>query len=199
MVTSIDGSVAVNGASGGLGNATDRRILGTLRAAADIVVVGAGTARREGYGPPRKAGQRIAVVTNSGQLDANTPLFESGAGLAITNEHADIPPGIEVLRAGKAEVDLADALGQLTSRFGVRGWAINEGGPSLNGALLSLDLIDEINVTTAPMMVGGAGQRMATGARERVGHFELVHQLIDSEQYVFSRWVRRDLADRRLS
>ena len=199
MVTSLDGSVVVDGASGDLGNATDRQILGALRSAAAIIVVGAGTARREGYGPPRKAGQRIAVVTKSGRLDAESPLFASGAGLAITHESADVPSGIEVVRAGGTEVDLAHALGQLRSRIPAGGWAILEGGPSLNGALLDLDLIDEVNVTTAPQFVGGDGQRMIAGAQETARPFELVHQLIDSEHFVFSRWVRRDRFDRQLS
>ena len=192
MVTSIDGTVAIDGASGGLGNATDRRILGVLRAAAGIVLVGAGTARREGYGPSRKTGQRIAVVTNSGHLDATSPLFASGAGFAITHESAEVPAGIEVLRAGIDEVDLSDALAQLGRWIPPGGWAILEGGPSLNGALLSLDLVDEVNVTTAPQLVGGDGPRMITGAPEGERPFELVHQLVDSEHYLFSRWVRRD-------
>ncbi len=199
MVSSLDGSVAVQGASGHLGNATDRQVLGALRSAAAIIVVGAGTARREDYGPPRKVGQRIAVITNSGQLDAGSPLFASGAGLAITHEQAEVPPGIEVLRAGASEVDLEHALGQLSSMIPTGGWAILEGGPSLNGALLDLDLIDEVNVTTAPQLVGGDGQRLVTGAHEEARPLELVHQLIDSEHYVFSRWVRRDRFDRRLS
>jgi riboflavin biosynthesis pyrimidine reductase len=199
MVTSIDGSVAIDGASGRLGNATDRRILGALRAAAAIIVVGAGTARRESYGAPRKAGQRIAVVTNSGRLDATSPLFTSGAGMAITHERATVAPGIEVIRAGADEVDLAQALGQLGTRVPPGGWAVLEGGPSLNGGLLDLDLIDEVNVTSSPRLVGGGGPRMITGAQEADRSFELVHQLIDDEHYVFSRWVRRDRLGRRLS
>jgi riboflavin biosynthesis pyrimidine reductase len=198
MVSSIDGSIAIDGASGGLGNATDRQIFGALRAAAGIVVVGAGTARREGYGPPRKAGQRIAVVTNSGRLDPESALFSGGAGLAITHERAELPPGIEVIRAGASEVDLALGLEQLSSRVPAGGWAILEGGPGLNGALLSLDLIDEVNVTTSPQLVGGEGSRMITGALEGARPFDLIHQLIDSEHYIFSRWVRRDRFDRPL-
>ena len=96
-------------------------------------------------------------------------------------------------------MDLAHALGQLSSRIPAGGWAILEGGPSLNGALLDLDLIDEVNVTTAPQFVGGDGQRMIAGAQETAQPFELVHQLIDSEHFVFSRWVRRDRFDRQLS
>ncbi|HUG00192.1 MAG TPA: dihydrofolate reductase family protein [Ilumatobacter sp.] len=199
MITSIDGSVAVDGTSGGLGNATDRRVLGALRSAASMILVGAGTAAGEGYGPPRKAGQRIAVVTNSGRLDANSQLFASGAGFAVTHADALVPEGIEVLRAGRDAVDLELALHQLTAMVPVNGWIVVEGGPSLNGALLASDLIDEFNLTTAPFMVGGDGKRATSGAPEMTRSFELAHQLIDSDRYLFSRWVRRDRGDRRPS
>ena len=43
----------------------------------DVIVVGAGTVRDEGYGAPRKAGQRIGVVTRSGRLDYGSDLFSS--------------------------------------------------------------------------------------------------------------------------
>lgn len=198
MITSIDGSVSMGGTSGGLGNATDRRVLGALRSAAAVVLVGAGTASAERYGPPRKAGQRVAVVTNSGRLDPDIDLFTSGAGLAVTHEGTTVPTGIETIRAGDERVDLTAALRELRTII-PDGWAVVEGGPSLNGALLRLDLIDEINVTTAPFLAGGDSQRMITGAPETTNAYELVHQLVDSEQYVFSRWVRRDRDDRPLS
>ncbi len=69
MIASLDGAVAVDGTSGALGNANDREVLLTLRDLADVVLVGAGTARGEGYGPPRTPGLRIGVVTNSGHVD----------------------------------------------------------------------------------------------------------------------------------
>ncbi len=73
MIASLDGAVAVDGTSGALGNANDREVLLTLRDLADVVLVGAGTASGEGYGPPRKPGLRIGVVTNSGQVDLAAP------------------------------------------------------------------------------------------------------------------------------
>ena len=49
MVASLDGSIAVDGASGKLGNANDLDVLLTLRSMADMILVGAGTVRGEGY------------------------------------------------------------------------------------------------------------------------------------------------------
>ena len=52
MVTSIDGAVqGPDGRSGSLSPPADRRLLGLLRALADVVLAGAGTVRTERYGP----------------------------------------------------------------------------------------------------------------------------------------------------
>ena len=78
-----------------------------LRSLADVIVVGAGTARGEGYGPPSKPGQRIGVVTNSGRVDLTTALFASGAGFLIAPVTAPIDESAcDVLRAGDERVDL---------------------------------------------------------------------------------------------
>ena len=50
MVSTVDGSATgPNGKSGGINNAADKRVFDTLRRLCDCVVVGAGTARDEGY------------------------------------------------------------------------------------------------------------------------------------------------------
>ncbi|MDA8062780.1 MAG: hypothetical protein M0T80_10210, partial [Actinomycetota bacterium] len=43
LVVSLDGAVELDGRSGALGGAADRELLATLRALADVVLVGAGT------------------------------------------------------------------------------------------------------------------------------------------------------------
>ncbi len=88
MVASLDGSTVVAGRSRGLSNPNDSELVLTLRDLADVIVVGAGTARAEGYGPPRKAGQRVGVVSNSGRVDPSSALFASGAGFLIVPESA---------------------------------------------------------------------------------------------------------------
>jgi riboflavin biosynthesis pyrimidine reductase len=191
MVASLDGSVAVDGTSGGLGNPNDLEVLLTLREFADVVIVGASTVRGEGYGPPRHEGKRIGVVTNSGDVDANTELFRSGAGFVITSESAEVPAGIECLRVGVERVDLAAAVSRLAEVMpGVR-YVQAEGGPTLNGALHDADLIDEIDLTVSPMMVGGPSSRLANGGGEALRRFDLAHLLVDTDGYVFSRWLRR--------
>lgn len=188
MVASLDGSTVVAGRSGPLSNETDAAVMRALRAAADVVLVGAGTARDEGYGPPRKDGQRIAVVTRSGRLDPASALLRSGTALIVTTQDAELPGGladVDVVRAGRGDVDLRDALAQLDATF-----VHAEGGPSLNGALLAAGVVDELNLTVSPHLVGGRGPRLTDGAPDVFSAMELVH-LLEEGGFLFSRWVRR--------
>ena len=191
MVASLDGSIALDGASGGLGNANDRAVLATMRRIVDVVIVGAATAAGEGYGPPARPDLRIGVVTNSGRIDAASPLFTSGAGFVITNRRAEIPSGVDTLRTGDDEVDLADAIARLPHLIPGTAHVQAEGGPTLNGALAAADLIDEICLTVSPHVVGGDAARLTDGAPENGQRFDPAHVLLDDEGYLFTRWLRR--------
>jgi riboflavin biosynthesis pyrimidine reductase len=185
MVASVDGSTVLGGASAGLSDATDRDVLLTLRSVADMIVVGAGTVRAEGYGVPKKPGQRIGVVTRTGAVDPDTPLFRSGAGFLIMPEDGP-PTPIDNVRAGRGEIDLAAAMLRLPG--GPR-FVQAEGGASLNGALAAADLLDEINITTSPLVVGGDGARATTHAPELTHRYDLVH-LAEHDSFLYSRYVR---------
>jgi len=191
MVTSLDGSVSIDGTSGGLGNPNDLEVLLTLRDLADMVIVGAGTASGEGYGPPRRSGNRIGVVTNSGRVDLDTELFTSGSGFLIAPASAAIDESrAQVLRSGETSVDLADAVARLHEVMPTVQYVQAEGGPTLNAALLAADLIDELDLSLSPRLVGGSGRRLASGISEHDRRFELAHLLVDDEGFVFTRWVR---------
>jgi riboflavin biosynthesis pyrimidine reductase len=190
MISSLDGAVAVDGKSGPLGNPNDRELLITLRELADVIVVGAGTARGEGYGPPGRPGLRVGVVTNSGSIDIGSALFRSGAGFVITSETANVDSGVDVLRAGRDRLDLELALHRLDSIVaGVR-YVQVEGGPTLNGALLAADLIDELDLTMSPRLVGSDSPRVTSAAPALDARFALAHLLADDEHFLFGRWVR---------
>jgi riboflavin biosynthesis pyrimidine reductase len=195
MVTSIDGSTVVGGASGELSSANDSAVMLRLRSLADVIIVGSGTVRAEGYGPPRRSGLRIGVVTASGRVDATAPLFTSGAGFVITTDDADIPGGIEVVRAGGEHVDLAAAVVALDQVCDQPRFVQAEGGPTLNGALLAADVVDEINVTTSPLTVGGSGPRLSVGGPDHAHRFRLEQLLVDDESFAYARWLRRRSGD----
>jgi riboflavin biosynthesis pyrimidine reductase len=190
MVASIDGSTVVDGRSERLSSQTDADVLHQLRSIADVILVGAGTVRGEGYGPPKKPGQRIAVVTRSGRIDVTSPLFTSGAGVVVTTEDATIAGDVDVVRAGADTVDLTAAVAELASLSDDTRFIQAEGGAHLNGALADDDLLDEINLTTSPGTVGGSGPRLTNGAEDHLHRFELVQLAVDDDSFLFSRWRR---------
>ncbi len=157
----------------------------TLRTVANMIIVGAGTVRSEGYAKPAKPGQRIGVVSQTGHVDADSALFASGAGFLILPENAP-PSSIESVRAGVDEIDLAAALCMLP---GAPRFVHVEGGPSLNGALAAADLIDEMNLTMSPQLIGGSGPRVLSHAPDLNTSLRLVH-LLESENFLFSRYTR---------
>lgn len=193
MVQSLDGSTVVDGRSGALSSDNDAAVLARLRSLADVVVVGAGTVRQEGYGPPRTPGQRIGVVTGRGNVDTTTDLFTSGAGFVITTTEAslDAAPDVDVLRAGSTTVDLAEALSRIPELCDGATFVQAEGGPSLNGALLAAGLVDELDLTFSPHAVGGDGPRLVTGVEQQDERFRLTQVLVDDDSFLFTRWVRR--------
>jgi riboflavin biosynthesis pyrimidine reductase len=183
MVASIDGSTVVDSNSRSLSSKTDQEVLLTLRDLADVLIVGAATVRIEGYGPPRKRGQRVGVVSRRGDVDASSPLFTSGAGFLIVPEDAP-PTTVDALRAGIGEVDFATALGQLDANF-----VQAEGGALLNGALSAADVIDELNLTISPQLAGGDGPRVTSGAAQVSRKMRLAH-LLEDDGFLFTRYLR---------
>jgi riboflavin biosynthesis pyrimidine reductase len=192
MIASLDGTTSQDGVSGGLGNDADRAVFGALRRSADAILVGAATARADRYGAPKRAGQRIGVVTARGSVDTSSELFGSGAGFLVMPEDGpDAPPGIDVVRAGRGRVDVAVALRRLGDVIDPPRFVQLEGGPRLNASLLDADCFDELNLSVAPVVVGGLGQRIVAGAVETTRRLDLVHLLVDGDGYLFGRWVRR--------
>jgi riboflavin biosynthesis pyrimidine reductase len=183
MVASIDGSTVVDSNSRGLSSKADQEVLLTLRDLADVLIVGAATVRIEGYKPPRKAGQRVGVVSRRGDVDASSALFTSGAGFLILPEDAP-PTSVDSVRAGVGSLDLARALGQLDADF-----VQAEGGATLNGALAAADLIDEMNLTISPQIAAGDGPRVTGGAEQVSRRMHLVH-VLEEDGFLFTRYLR---------
>ena len=183
MVASIDGSTVVDHNSRSLSSKTDQEVLLTLRDLADVLIVGAATVRIEGYGPPRKPGQRVGVVSRTGNVDATSALFTSHAGFLILPEDAP-PTSIDAIRAGTGDVDFVAALAQLDADF-----VQAEGGAQLNGALSTADVIDEMNLTMSPQLAGGDGPRVTSGSAQISRKMRLTHVLED-DGFLFTRYVR---------
>jgi riboflavin biosynthesis pyrimidine reductase len=216
MVASLDGAATVDGHSGGLSGEADQQVFAMLRAHADVILVGAGTARAEGYGPvrPESEGLRwawlrdgrppsppIAVVTRALDLDLGSALLADAPPdartIVITTESA--MPGrraaaartAEVIVAGEASVDLkaaVDALAQLGHQR-----ISCEGGPHLLAQFAAEGLLDELCLTISPLLAGPDAGRIVTGGlpmpRGATLPFTLAHTLED-EGYLLCRYVR---------
>jgi len=187
MVTCIDGAAwGPDHRSGSINDDADWRVFRVLRALADVVLVGAGTARAEGYtalSRPRglahlvDAPLELAIVTRTGRVPTALAGVErppyvltgpSGAAMARGDVPADrvLVVGRDA-PAGPAPggpedtVDLAAGLAALAGRGLTR--VLAEGGPALLGDLVAADLVDELCVTTTPGVVGPGPGRIVAG------------------------------------
>ncbi len=183
FVASLDGAVTVDGYSAGLSGTTDKRVFGLLRMVCDAVLVGAGTLRHEGYGPirldePRRAWRRerglpeyptMVVVSGRLDLDPDSPVFAEAPTTPVVVTHRAAPAGrraaldpvADVLAYGEHVVDLPAALTALHDRG--LGQVLCEGGPHLLGSLTDADLVDELCLTVAPLLVGPGAGRITAG------------------------------------
>jgi riboflavin-specific deaminase-like protein len=205
MVASIDGAAAIDGVSGGLSSDSDKAMFAALRSQADIILVGARTANAERYRRARRSGARIAVVSGSLSVDPNLPLFsqplDPHAGslpLVVTTASADstaaerLTDRAELVRAGNESVDLHAFLRRLGS-MGAR-IVLCEGGPTLNAGLLAADLVDEVNLTHAPLSVGTDAPRIASAPSSdplaAAPRSFALERVIAHDDELFVRWVR---------
>ena len=212
MIASADGGTAVDGLSGALGGDGDRQVFSALRSQADVILVGAATARAEQYRSPRanseavdqrlERGQqprpRIAVLSNSLDLDPDLPFFDddtSNQPIVVTSERSRRQRGsaldgrAKVMAIGDDQVDLARTVTRLAEMGLPR--VLCEGGPSINGQMASLGLVDEWNLTIAPLLAAGESKRAAVGPLPEgpPPEMELARVWLNNH-YLFCRWVK---------
>src|SRR5438094_837284 len=125
------------------------------------------TKRKETPAPLR------VIVSNKGRIDSRLKVFQSTISPILIFSTTRMPRKTQAALKGKAtlhltkgdEIDLAAMLRTLRSKYNVRKLAC-EGGPTLFRALLERDLIDELSLTIAPYMFGGAKAPTLTGLSE---------------------------------
>ena len=213
MIASVDGGATADGKTADLGGAGDRAVFTLMRHAADVILVGAATVRTENYSgaqvpvAQRSARQQrgqtevppIAVLTRSGDLDPDTffftrtevpPLIFTTAD-AATETRRRLGSAAEVIDASGPrpdDVDPAAVLHELAERGLFR--VLSEGGPLILGLLIAAGLLDELCLTVAPVLVGGAAARIATGPGEVLTRMRPAHLLTDDDGYLYTRYVR---------
>ena len=160
MVSTLDGSaVGPDGKSGSISSTVDRGLFLSMRAAGDVILVGAGTLRAENYS---RVSTPIAVVSERLDFSPDLRLFAEPAReprpiiltTSVATASADmwLMQAAEVVPCGGDTVDLAQVLHELASRGLSRIHC--EGGPTLLGNLVALDLVDELVLTLTPALLG---------------------------------------------
>jgi len=212
MIASADGATAISGLSGPLGGPADKAMFSALRGVADAIIVGASTVRQERYRPPLARHERgtpsgatpehterplIAVVTAGLSLDPSLPLFSDPSYRPLVITVASAPSERKAALAEVADIEIAgDELVDLSTAIRVladRGANIvlSEGGPSLNGQFIADGLIDEWNLTLAPLVAGGTSKRPAVGADVIPAGTDMeLKRVWHQDDLLFCRWIR---------
>lgn len=209
MVCTLDGAAAGDdGLSGSVSGGADRSVLRAVRRFADVVLVGGGTMKAEGYGPlkaraedadvRREAGQAAAPVLAvvSGSLDL--PLDPGGftdsdvTPIVFTTENADparvedVRKRCEVVQLPGDKVDAEQVVAQLHHRG--LGRIVCEGGPGLLHQVTEAGLLDEADITIAPMLVG-TDKTPSTPMVSDPSTMTLQH-VLTAEEFLMLRYTR---------
>lgn len=201
FVSTLDGAAYdESGKSGSLGGDVDGRVFALLRSLADVIIVGAGTARTEGY-------RRVGTEEVDADLRARLGLAPVPP-IAVVSRRLDIPaalrdqllitttdaPGLNALRDemdvlafGEGVIDWPAVLSELASRGLTR--VLCEGGPTLHGTLVAQDLVDDLCLTIAPVLAAGAAPRVAHGPEAVTHHMRRAH-VLDADGVLLTRWLR---------
>ena len=165
----------------------DKSHLIRQRALADAVLIGYGTLKRDNVrlsiGRADLREERVArkqppyplrvIVSNEGRIDAELNVFKTdpnAAGPIVIFSTTRMPRRYQKMLREKAtlvlsttrQVDLAWMLRQLRREYKVRTVAC-EGGAKLFRGLLERGLVDQLNVTIAPVLFGGRDAPTLTG------------------------------------
>lgn len=209
MVTTLDGgTVGADGRSRSISSVSDRHVFDAVRRLSDVVLIGAGTFRAERYRPLRARADDadarsalglapapvVAIVSASLDLPWDEEIFDQSAIRPIVVTTALAAPQRLELAAGSAElvvlpgpqIELADVL----ARFAERGLTrvVCEGGARLLATVASAGLLDEVDLSVAPLMTSGG--QVVTGAASVVPqHFSLAQVITSEDGYLFTRYV----------
>lgn len=216
MVVTVDGRAqAGDGLTEAISSAADKRVFGYLRANCDVILVGAGTVRSEGYHAVRPKsewqarreaeGRRpapvLAIVSASLDLDPSREPFTApgahdGVQRPVILTTADADPSrarelssvADVVICGEETVDPARAIEALIDRDLPR--ILCEGGPRLLGDLLCADLIDELDLTISPLLLMQQTGNLVTieGVQELPRHLVLAH-VVEAESTLMLRYL----------
>lgn len=206
LAVSLDGRLAPPaGGAAQLGGAGDRRVLEEALAWADAVLIGARTLRLHGstcliHRPElleqrRRAGRSLqpmaVVVSRSGQLEPDLPFFRQPLRRGLLRP--DAPGGAAPRPPGFEQCWPLETWPQALVALGATGLdrLVLLGGAELAGALLALDLVEQLQLTLCPLLLGGPHSWLPEGVALPAGGWELQEQRPLGEGELLLRYGRR--------
>jgi riboflavin-specific deaminase-like protein len=210
FVGSADGHAAYRGRSRWLSDDGDRELFHGLREHVDAILVGTGTLRTERYGrlvrDPERRHRRAAsglapdplacIFSRSGDVPIDIPLFADPASRIVVFtptglDTSGLKAQMEVIHLDPGELTLTTMMRRLRAAYDVRS-LLCEGGPTLFGALLQEDLVDELFVSLAPKLTGGGNAPSITSGPE-LAELRLMELLwvLELESALYLRYALR--------
>lgn len=213
MVASVDGAIAIDGVSGGLGGEGDSMAFRAIRASCDWIVAAAGTVRAERYRIPRATEEtaavrrslgrtdapRLAVVSASVDLDPELPLFadqRDGEAKPLVITGATPPAERVAALDGVAEwhhtASERPTAAEILAALDERGAnvVLAEGGPTFNGLLADAGVIDELCLSISPHLVGGGSSRIVNHGLATIPADLRLDRLLEHDHALFARYLR---------
>lgn len=211
MVGGLDGSAAIAGRVGALSTGPDAALFRGMRQIADVVLVGAETVRREGYGPVRLSAEAqearlaegraanppLAIVSRSLELPWESRAFTDAPAdartVVVTCAGADAErvararEVADVVIAGDDRVEPARAMAELAALG--HGVVLCEGGPRWLGEVVAANLLDELLLSISPVMGGDPLPVSVTPAGAPLRRFAL-RQVLREDDTLFLRFER---------
>jgi riboflavin-specific deaminase-like protein len=195
----IDGKVSTAKLTpSGFTSAFDKHRLLEIRSLGDALMVGKNTLQIDqmSMGLPDEAlrGARVrraqaeypirVIISNSGDLPTDLNVFNHRFSPIVIYSTTRMPPNTQTELRAKAELHLSavdhlslkEVLNDLYERHQVR-TLVCEGGPQLAKALAELNVVDELFLTVAPLIAGGASAPGVLGAPGTFLPFSRIYRL----------------------
>ena len=209
FVSSIDGAATRDERSGELGGDADRRMFELLRRQADVILVGAGTVRVEGYGAMRLRDDAVtwrvahgmsehpsfALVSGSLDLDPESDVFTAAPNRPIIYTVEAAPH--DRRESLRAVADVIDAGSETLVPAAVREDLVarglhhvhSEGGPRVFGTFIADGAVDEVCLTLASSLEAGDAGRISHSPQAAPTGMDLT-AILKADREIFLRCVR---------
>ena len=203
MAMSADGKIASSDRKlTTFGSRADHDRLLELRAKSDAILTGAGTLNAQpditlSLGKNRSHGPLRVIVSGSGRINPKHKIFHtSGSPIVILVNEGISRRRLKELKtltdtvysSGVNEVNFKKAFDFLSMKYKAKR-ILCEGGGKLNDSLIRANLVDEINLTICPLILGGKdaptiADGIGFGGLAKAAHFKL-HSLEEADKEIF--------------